>query len=207
LSFFRVAKRVFDFAVSLAALVCLSPVFAVVTLIIARDDGLPVFFRQERVGKGAVNFKIWKFRTMKKSAPRSVPTGELENAEACITKSGAFLRKTSLDELPQLINVLFGSMSLVGPRPLIPEEVAVHHLRSELLVYRMTPGLTGWAQVNGRDRVTIEEKIMLDREYYKKSSVMFDLKILLKTVFVVLKKDGYAEGRQKVYEGSDEDDV
>lgn len=186
-------KRIFDFCVSLFLLIILSPVLAVIALVIMIDDGSPVIFRQKRVGKDAENFEIIKFRTMKKGT-RNTATALLDEAEEQITRSGRILRKTSLDELLQLVNVLNGTMSLVGPRPLIPEETDIHALRLEYGVYSVRPGVTGWAQINGRDNLSAKEKALFDKEYIDKQSLLFDIKILIKTVGVVFKRENIAEG-------------
>lgn len=186
-------KRMFDFCVSLFLLILLSPLLAVIALVILIDDGAPVVFRQKRVGKNAENFEIIKFRTMKKGT-RNAATAKLSEADEQITRSGRILRKTSLDELLQLVNVLNGSMSLVGPRPLIPEETDIHELRLEYGVYSVRPGVTGWAQINGRDNLSAKEKALFDKEYIDKQSLLFDIKILIKTVGVVLKRENISEG-------------
>ncbi len=186
-------KRTFDFCVSLFLLILLSPVLAVIALVILIDDGAPVVFRQKRVGRNAENFEIIKFRTMKKGT-RNTATANLSEADEQITRSGRILRKTSLDELLQLVNVLNGSMSLVGPRPLIPEETDIHKLRLEYGVYSVRPGVTGWAQINGRDNLSAKEKALFDKEYIDKQSLLFDIKILIKTVGVVLKRENISEG-------------
>lgn len=186
-------KRVFDFTVSLLLIIILSPLFLLISLIILIDAGCPVIFRQYRVGKDNKLFYIYKFRTMKKNT-RNAAKCELEESESCITASGRLLRKTSLDEMPQLFNVLRGDMSFVGPRPLIPEEKEIRALRKEYNVYSVRPGITGLAQVNGRDKLSIEEKALFDKEYIDKQSLWLDFKILLKTVSVVLKRENISEG-------------
>lgn len=186
-------KRLFDFSVSLLLLILLSPVLAAISLIILIDDGAPVVFRQDRIGRDNKTFKIMKFRTMKKDTRRAA-TAELDEASAQITASGRLLRKTSLDELLQLVNVLNGSMSLVGPRPLIPEEESIHALRNKYDVYSVRPGVTGLAQINGRDNLSAEEKALFDKEYVDKQSFGLDIKILLKTVSVVLRRENISEG-------------
>ncbi len=186
-------KRCFDFAVSLISLLVLSPLIAVVSLVILIDDGAPVVFRQQRIGKGGRPFTIYKFRTMKKDT-RNASTAELSESEEQITGAGRFLRKTSIDELLQLVNVLRGTMSLVGPRPLIPEETDIHRLREKYNVYSVRPGLTGLAQINGRDNLSAEEKALFDKEYVEKQSFLLDLKILFGTVAVVLKRENISEG-------------
>ncbi len=186
-------KRAFDFTVSLMLIIILSPVFLLVSLIVLIDAGTPVIFRQYRVGKDNKLFYIYKFRTMRKNT-RNAATADLKDADKYITKSGRILRKTSLDELPQLVNVLLGDMSFVGPRPLIPEEKEIRALRKKYNVYSVKPGITGLAQVNGRDNLSIEEKALFDKEYIDKQSIGLDIKILFKTVLVVLRRENINEG-------------
>lgn len=186
-------KRFFDIIISLFGLIILSPLLALTCVVIFIDDGLPVVFRQKRVGRNSKLFTIYKFRTMKKGT-RSAATGELSESDEQITKSGRVLRKTSVDELLQLVNVLNGTMSIVGPRPLIPEEKEIHALRERYGVYKVRPGVTGWAQINGRDALDDETKALYDKEYVEKQSLLFDIKILLKTVAVVFKRENITEG-------------
>ena len=186
-------KRFFDFTVSLLLIIILSPLFVLIGLIVLIDDGGPIVFKQYRVKKDNKLFYIYKFRTMKNDT-RNTATSDLTEAEFQITKSGRFLRKTSLDELPQLFNVLIGDMSFVGPRPLIPEEKEIRNLRRDYGVFSVRPGITGWAQVNGRDMLTAEEKALFDKEYVEKQSILFDIKIMIKTVAVVLKRENISEG-------------
>ena len=188
-------KRIFDFTASLLLLIILSPVFLLISLLILIDSGFPVIFRQYRVGKDNKLFYVYKFRTMKKNT-RNAATADLTEADSCITKSGRILRKTSLDELPQLFNILIGNMSFVGPRPLIPEEKEIRRIRAEYGVFSVRPGMTGLAQVNGRDMLSIEEKALFDKEYVEKQSFWFDIKILFKTVMVVLKRENISEGNE-----------
>lgn len=189
-------KRVFDFIISLFALIILSPLFLLISLIILIGDGTPVLFRQKRVGKNNELFTIYKFRTMKQGT-ENVASGKLENANAKITRFGRILRATSIDELPQLFNILNGTMSLVGPRPLIPEETEIRELREKYNVYTIRPGITGWAQVNGRDNISLEQKALLDKEYVEKQSLGFDIKILIMTVLKVLRRDDVNEGNNR----------
>ena len=189
-------KRVFDFIISLFALIILSPLFLLISLIILIGDGKPVLFRQKRVGKNNELFTIYKFRTMKRGT-ENVASGKLENANAKITKFGRILRATSIDELPQLFNILNGTMSLVGPRPLIPEETEIRELREKYNVYTIRPGITGWAQVNGRDTISLEQKALLDKEYVEKQSLGFDIKILIMTVLKVLRREDVNEGNNR----------
>ena len=159
-------------------------------------DGKPVLFRQKRVGKNNELFTIYKFRTMKRGT-ENVASGKLENANAKITKFGRILRATSIDELPQLFNILNGTMSLVGPRPLIPEETEIRELREKYNIYTIRPGITGWAQVNGRDNISLEQKALLDKEYVEKQSLGFDIKILVMTVLKVLRREDVNEGNNR----------
>lgn len=188
-------KRFFDFLISLFALIILSPLFLIISIMILIVDGKPILFRQKRVGKNNELFTIYKFRTMK-NGTENVASAELENAGDKITKIGKILRSTSIDELPQLINILNGTMSLVGPRPLIPEEDDIRKLREEYNVYSVRPGITGWAQVNGRDIITRENKALLDKEYVEKQSLGFDIKILFLTVLKVLRREDMREGKE-----------
>ncbi len=195
---YRFFKRLFDILLSFIALLIIWPFMLVLAIWVAADSKGPVIFNQSRVGMHGKLFKIYKFRTMRTDAPREMATKDLENPYSYITRSGNFLRKTSLDELPQLFNVFKGDMSLVGPRPLIENEGGnIHRLRMDAGVYTVRPGMTGWAQVNGRDNVPDEEKAAYDREYSDNLSLGFDLKIIFKTIAVVFKRDGYAEGKQE----------
>ena len=183
-------KRFLDVLLSLLAIIFLSPLMLIICLIIICDDGLPVVFRQNRVGKGDELFKIKKFRTMKNGAP-NLSTADFEQSDEFITRSGKFLRRTSLDELPQLFNVLRGEMSLVGPRPERPEFVAelARNIPFYDVRHRIAPGLTGWAQLNyryGDTEADAREKLQYDLYYLKHQSLLFDLMICLLTVEVVL---------------------
>lgn len=186
-------KRLFDIFASLAAIVVLSPLLAVIVLAILLDDGAPVIYRQNRVGKGNELFSIMKFRTMKRGT-RTAATAELAEAQDCITRTGKILRKSSFDELPQLFQILSGKMSVVGPRPLIPEEEEIRALREQYNVYSVRPGITGLAQINGRDNLTDAQKALYDKEYVENQSLWFDFKILLKTVMVVLRRENVVDG-------------
>ncbi|MDR2647070.1 MAG: sugar transferase [Oscillospiraceae bacterium] len=177
-------KRAFDLTVSAFALMVSAPLFGAIALAVFLDDGSPVIFEQKRVGRGNQLFKIRKFRTMR-NGMRSAPSRETAGKD-CYTRIGRFLRRMSLDELPQLVNIFEGTMSFVGPRPLIPEENAIRQLREEAGVYAVLPGLTGWAQVNGRAKCSDTEKVALDAEYIKNQSMPLDIKILFKTVLQVL---------------------
>ena len=186
-------KRLFDIVVSFFSLIILSPLFLFIIAVNYFTPNCKVFFSHERRGRSGKPFKIYKFQTMKNDTPNCA-TGELENPEQYITKFGAFLRKTSMDELPQLWNILKGDMSFVGPRPLISSEIRAHRLRLEYGVYRFRPGLTGWAQINGRDDISLMKKMKLDKEYCDKWSLKLDLIILLCSIGVVVKREGYQEG-------------
>lgn len=186
-------KRLFDIIFSIVALIILALPMAVIAIIIMATDGRPVVFRQERVGLGNKTFRIRKFRSMKVGT-KNVATKDLKDSDDCITPIGKVLRKTSLDELPQLINILEGTMSFVGPRPLIPQEEHIRKMRAEKNVYSVRPGVTGLAQVNGRDLVTEEQKVNWDAEYVQNQSMLLDIKIMFKTVAVVLRGEGFAEG-------------
>ncbi|WP_455492953.1 sugar transferase [Eubacterium sp.] len=186
-------KRLFDIVVSFFSLIILSPLFLFIMAVNYFTPNCKVFFSHERRGRSGKPFKIYKFQTMKNNTPNCA-TGELENPEQYITKFGAFLRKTSMDELPQLWNILKGDMSFVGPRPLISSEIRAHRLRLEYGVYRFRPGLTGWAQINGRDDISLMKKMKLDKEYCDNWSLKLDLIILLRSIGVVVKREGYQEG-------------
>lgn len=189
-------KRVLDFIISLFALIILSPLFLIVSVCILISDGSPVFFRQKRVGKNNELFEIYKYRTMKRGT-ENVASNDLSDANVKITKFGKILRATSIDELPQLLNILNGTMSLIGPRPLIPEETKIRELRQKYNVYSVRPGITGWAQVNGRDNVSAEKKALLDKEYVEKQSLMFDIKIFFMTIHQVLCRKDVNEGNNR----------
>ncbi len=186
-------KRLFDIVVSFFSLIILSPLFFFIMAVNYFTPNCKVFFSHERRGRSGKPFRIYKFQTMKNDTPNCA-TGELENPEQYITKFGAFLRKTSMDELPQLWNILKGDMSFVGPRPLISSEIRAHRLRLEYGVYRFRPGLTGWAHINGRDDISLMKKMKLDKEYCDKWSLKLDLIILLRSFGVVAKQKGYQEG-------------
>jgi O-antigen biosynthesis protein WbqP len=177
-------KRCFDATCSFLALLLLLPLFGLVSIVILLDDGRPVFYRQERVGKGNKLFRICKFRTMR-AGTRNAAASEMKG-EDCFTRSGRVLRRLSLDELPQLWNILMGEMSFVGPRPLIPEEAAIRTLRLEAGIYDLPPGLTGWAQVHGRATLGDAEKVRLDAEYRQKRTLWMDFSILLRTAIQVV---------------------
>lgn len=187
-------KRIFDFLMSLIAIIILSPVILIVALAVKFTSPGPILFKQRRIGKDNVEFEIYKFRTMRIDTP-NVPTHLLENPEQWITPVGKFLRKTSLDELPQLFNILKGEMSIVGPRPALYNQIDLRDMRTAVGVHKLIPGLTGWAQINGRDEIPLSLKVRLDKEYLDRKSFLFDIKIIFMTVLSVLKSDGVQEGR------------
>ena len=190
----RHVKRALDIVFSLCGLFFLAPVFLILIAWIRLDSPGPVFFKQKRVGKNKVHFNILKFRTMRTDAPHDMPTHLLTNPEAFITKSGHFLRKTSLDELPQIINILKGEMSIVGPRPALWNQYDLLAERDRYAANDVTPGLTGWAQVNGRDELEIDVKARLDGEYVRNLTFKMDATCFLMTIGNVLKQKGVVEG-------------
>lgn len=183
-----------DIILSLLGLVMLSPLFLLLIIAIKLDSKGPVFFKQKRVGIYKSHFWILKFRTMRIDTPKDTPTHMLENPEQWITKVGQFLRKTSLDELPQIINILKGNMAIVGPRPALWNQYDLIEERDKYRANDVLPGLTGWAQINGRDELEIPIKARLDGEYVKKMGFLFDLRCIIGTIFSVLKHEGVVEG-------------
>ncbi len=190
-------KRFLDIVFSFVMIIALSPVMLVVALIVAIDTKGSPFFVQERMGRYSVPFKIYKFRSMSAQAPANVATHKLENAEKYISRVGKFIRKTSLDELPQLFNVLKGDMSFVGPRPVVLTETGLLRLRHRNGADRVRPGITGLAQVSGRDTVTIRDKARFDAQYAKTYSFKSDMAILFKTAKQVVVSEGIVEGANK----------
>ena len=186
-------KRIFYILVSGIFLIILSPLILIISIIIKLTSKGNVFFKQKRIGRLNKEFYIYKFRTMRTDTP-DVATHLLKNPEKYITPIGKFLRKTSLDELPQLFNILKGEMSLVGPRPALYNQYDLKEMRNKEGINILVPGLTGWAQINGRDEISLEEKVRLDKEYLEKQSFWFDIKILWLTFFKVIKKEGIKEG-------------
>ena len=187
-------KRIMDILLSACALLLLSPVFAVVAVLIKTQSPGPVFFRQKRVGLHKSHFYMLKFRTMRTDTPRDVPTHLLENPDQYITRIGRLLRKTSLDELPQLLHILSGSMSIVGPRPALWNQFDLIAERDKYGANAVRPGLTGWAQVNGRDELPIPQKAALDGEYVRRLSFSIDALCVFRTVKAVLTHKGVVEG-------------
>jgi O-antigen biosynthesis protein WbqP len=178
-------KRLF----ALIVLILLSPIFLAVALAIFIQDGYPIFFKQKRVGINYTFFNIYKFRSMKKNTP-NVPTHLLTNPEQYLLKIGKFIRKTSLDELPNLINIIKGEMVFVGPRPALYNQEDLMDLRVATGVSKLKPGITGWAQINGRDEISIPQKVQLEQEYLYKKSFLFDVEIIIKTFTNVLFSKG-----------------
>jgi O-antigen biosynthesis protein WbqP len=174
---------------ALLLLVLLSPIFILVALFIFFEDGFPVFFTQKRVGENYTFFNIYKFRSMKKDTP-NVATHLLDNPAQYVLRIGGVLRKLSLDELPNLINIVKGEMVFVGPRPALYNQDDLMQLRIKAGVEKLKPGITGWAQINGRDEISLEEKVALEKEYLVRKSFWFDMKIILQTFTSVLKSDG-----------------
>ena len=194
---YGVLKRFFDIILSLVAIIVFSWLLIIIAIAIVVEDKGNILFKQKRIGKNKKEFYIYKFRTMKVSTPKDVPTHLLDNPESYITKIGGFLRKTSLDELPQLFNILKGDMSIVGPRPALWNQFDLIDLRDKNGSNSVRPGLTGWAQVNGRDELPIDVKAGFDGEYIKKMSIVLDIKIILMTVVSVFTSKGVREGRNE----------
>ena len=190
----KVFKRLIDIILSGLGIVVLSPVYLIVALAIKLDDPGPVFFRQKRVGIHKTHFNILKFRTMKMNTPKDTPTHLLENPEQYITRVGRILRKTSLDELPQILQIFTGEMSVIGPRPALWNQFDLIEERDKYGANDVRPGLTGWAQINGRDELPIDVKARFDGEYVEKMSFAFDCKCFFGTIVSVLKHDGVVEG-------------
>jgi O-antigen biosynthesis protein WbqP len=187
-------KRVIDFLCSLLAIIILSPIFLIISIAIKLDSKGSVLFKQKRVGLHKTHFNILKFRTMRIDTPKDIPTHQLKNPDQYITKVGKFLRKTSLDELPQIWNIFVGQMSVIGPRPALWNQYDLIEERDKYCVYDVPVGLTGWAQINGRDELPIKEKARLDGEYVKQIGLAMDIRCFFGTIFSVLKSDGVREG-------------
>lgn len=193
----RFGKRALDLLLSGLGLVVLSPLFLIISIAIKAEDPGPVFFRQKRVGIHKTYFNIVKFRSMRQDTPHDMPTHLLNDPQRWITKTGRFLRKTSLDELPQIAQIFTGKMSIIGPRPALWNQCDLIAERDKYGANDITPGLTGWAQVNGRDELEIEEKARLDGEYAQNISFGMDMKIFWMTVKNVLQGSGVVEGGPK----------
>lgn len=187
-------KRLIDIILSLIGLIVLSPIFLILIIAIKIDSRGPVLFKQKRVGINKTHFNILKFRTMRIDTPKDTPTHLLSNPEQYITKMGKFLRKTSLDELPQIWNIFVGQMSIIGPRPALWNQYDLIAERDKYGANDVPPGLTGWAQINGRDELPIEVKSKLDGEYVESISLSMDVKCFFGTIISVVKSEGVVEG-------------
>lgn len=190
-------KRILDIILSIVVLIILCPFLIIFSIIIKVESEGPILFKQKRVGKNKKIFTIYKFRTMRTDTPKDMPTHMLKNAESYITKFGNIMRKTSIDELPQLFNIVKGDMSIIGPRPALWNQDDLIKERDKYNANDIRPGLTGWAQVNGRDELEIPVKAKYDGEYIEKVSLWFDIKIFFKTIINVFKHEGIVEGMQK----------
>lgn len=195
-----------DFILSLIGLIVLSPIFLILIIAIKLDSKGPILFKQKRVGIHKSHFNILKFRTMRIDTPKDTPTHLLENPDQWITKVGKFLRKTSLDELPQIVNILKGEMSIIGPRPALWNQYDLLAERDKYGANDILPGLTGWAQINGRDTVEIEDKARYDGYYTENIGLILDIKCFFGTIISVLKRDGVLEGGTGV-KGKDKETI
>lgn len=192
----RCIKRMIDFVLSAVGFVLLIPIFLLLVLMIKLDSPGPAIFKQKRVGRNKTFFNIYKFRTMRTETPKEMPTHMLADPDKYITRVGRLLRKSSLDELPQIVNILFGQMAIIGPRPALWNQYDLIAERDKYGANDIRPGLTGWAQVNGRDELPIEIKAKFDGEYVQRMSFLFDLKCFWATIAVVTKRYGVVEGEQ-----------
>lgn len=190
-------KRILDIILSIIVLIILCPFLIIFSIIIKIESKGPVLFKQKRVGKNKKLFTIYKFRTMRTDTPKDIPTHLLKNAESYITKFGNIMRKTSIDEIPQLFNIVKGDMSIIGPRPALWNQDDLIKERDKYYANDIRPGLTGWAQVNGRDELEIPVKAKYDGEYVEKMSLWFDVKIFFKTIINVFKHEGIVEGKKE----------
>lgn len=190
----KIFKRIVDFVLALVGSMVLSWLYLLIAVLIKIDSRGPVLFKQRRVGKNKKEFSIFKFRTMYIDTPKDMPTHMLQNPDACITKVGKFLRKTSLDEIPQIWNILFGSMSIIGPRPALWNQTDLIAERDKYGANDVRPGLTGLAQISGRDELEIDVKARLDGEYVSNITFWGDIKLFFGTILSVLKSDGVVEG-------------
>jgi O-antigen biosynthesis protein WbqP len=190
-------KRLIDIVLSSLGIILLSPIFVILIIAIKLDSKGPILFKQKRIGINKTHFYILKFRTMKIDTPKDTPTHLLNDPEQFITKVGKFLRKTSLDELPQIINIFKGEMSIIGPRPALWNQFDLIEERDKFEANSIYPGLTGWAQINGRDELPIDIKAKLDGEYVKNIGFLMDTKCFFGTIISVLKSDGVVEGKSQ----------
>jgi O-antigen biosynthesis protein WbqP len=200
-------KRFIDIILSFLGLVILSPVFLILIIMIKLDSKGPVLFKQKRIGIHKTHFYILKFRSMRIDTPKDMPTHLLENPDQWLTKIGRVLRKTSLDELPQIINILKGEMSIIGPRPALWNQYDLIEERDKYGANGVPVGLTGWAQINGRDEISIEEKSRLDGEYVEKMGMKIDLICFLGTITKVVSSEGYVEGGSDKIDGKGNDAI
>lgn len=191
---YSIIKRVSDFILALVGLILLTPIFIFFIIAIKVESEGPVLFKQKRVGIHKTHFEILKFRTMRIDTPKDSPTHLLTNPEQYITQVGKFMRKTSLDELPQLVNILTGTMALIGPRPALWNQYDLIAERDKYGANDILPGLTGWAQINGRDTISIVDKAKYDGEYVKKFGIWIDVNVFIKTILLVIRKTGVLEG-------------
>lgn len=201
---YQISKRIIDIVLSGIALILLSPVFLILSILIKKESEGPILFKQKRVGLNKTHFNILKFRTMRIDTPKDSPTHLLENPDQYITKIGKFLRRSSLDELPQIWNIFRGEMSIIGPRPALWNQYDLIEERDKYGANDVPPGLTGWAQINGRDELPIDVKAKLDGEYVEKKSLWMDTKCFFLTILSVVKSDGVVEGKSEVMKQVDE---
>ncbi|MFA1642619.1 sugar transferase [Chryseomicrobium imtechense] len=200
---YQISKRIIDIVLSGIALILLSPIFLILSILIKKESEGPILFKQKRVGLNKIHFNILKFRTMRIDTPKDSPTHLLENPDQYITKIGKFLRRSSLDELPQIWNIFRGEMSIIGPRPALWNQYDLIEERDKYGANHVPPGLTGWAQINGRDELPIDVKAKLDGEYVEKKSLWMDTKCFFLTIFSVMKSDGVVEGKSEVMKQAD----
>ncbi|HOI25725.1 MAG TPA: sugar transferase [Caldisericia bacterium] len=190
-------KPTIDFVLSLIGIIVLLPVYVLISIAIKIDSPGPILFKQKRIGIHKTTFYILKSRTMKSDAPSNIPTHLLQNPDYYITRIGRILRKSSLDEIPQIWNVLLGQMSVIGPRPALWNQFDLIEERDKYGVNAIKPGLTGWAQINGRDELPIQIKVSFDFQYMKKIGIKIDLLCFTKTLVSVIKSDGVVEGKKE----------
>ncbi len=190
-------KRFFDILCALLALIVFSPLYIVLAILVKTTSKGPILFKQKRIGKNKKTFTIYKFRTMRSDADPNIPTHMLENPESYITGVGRFLRKTSLDEIPQAINILIGQMSVVGPRPALWNQDDLVAERDKYGANSLRPGLSGWAQCNGRDELSIQDKAKLDGEYVRRFNIWFDIRIIFMSIFKGFSGKGEKEGKKE----------
>lgn len=199
---YKYVKRTGDFIMALTTMIILSPVFLIIGLLIKLESRGPVFFIQKRSGENGGLFNIYKFRSMKNNTPKDLATDKLGDPGQYLTQVGKFIRKTSLDEIPQLFNIARGDMSFVGPRPALYNQHELIEARRRLGIHRLKPGLTGYAQIMGRDFITDEQKVAYDKYYMDNQSFILDLKILFLTFFKVVKAEGVITGETSVGDSS-----